>query len=104
MFREFTFDGSPTPPKPLGEEEKKQLEEPSPSNDDLRRSHSISLQPALVRREVWLGKHLQACGAVGQSAKPPPLHPCRRDEWQRLDVRDARKHLSRGGIACRAVH
>jgi len=46
----------------------------------------------------------QLAALAGNPQTQLPLHPRRRHERQRLDLRHARKHLSRSGIARRTFH
>src|SRR5437667_8953036 len=71
---------------------------------DLLRSHPVSLRSALVRPEAGPGKYVQARGAGRESPGATALHSCRRHEWQRLHLRNARERLSRRRIARRIVH
>ena len=61
-------------------------------------SYSIPLWPAPLRLEAGLENTFKLAALVGKSTRKPALHSRRWHERQRLDVRDARKHLSRGGV------
>src|SRR5579885_2155839 len=74
------------------------------SGREVFRSHSVSLRPAVVRREVRAGQYLPAGCAGGQSAGATALYSRGRHQRQRLHLRDAGEHLPRGGMAHRPVH
>src|ERR1051326_2994708 len=71
---------------------------------ELRRSHPIPLQPSLVWHKARPDEYAETGRTRRQSASPTPFHSRRRHEWQRFDVRHARKYLPRGWVARRPVY